>query len=71
MKYKIDWKNHLIELFVVFVGIKLAFMTEGWRENYKNLRLEKKYLESFRADLEADVNTLDSLIQFYENLSES
>ena len=30
---KINWKNQAVELFVVFIGISLAFALNNWRED--------------------------------------
>jgi hypothetical protein len=66
-KTKIEWKNHFVELVVVFVGITLAFILNNWRESYKDKNLEKKYLASFYSDISTDINSLDSLISSKEN----
>ena len=59
---KIDWTNYLIELVVVFVGITAAFMLNNWREDYKERRLEGKYLTSFYRDVAADSENLQDII---------
>ncbi len=59
---KIGWTYYLIELLVVFIGITAGFLLNNWREDNAELKLEKKYLESFYADVEADAVVLDSLI---------
>ena len=61
-KTKIKWKYYLIELMVVFIGVTAGFLLNNWREDNAELKLEKKYLESFYADVEADAVKLDSLI---------
>ena len=65
-RQKINWLNHFIELVVVVIGITLAFMLNNWREGYVNHRMEKKYLNSFRDDLNFDRVQLDSLILYNE-----
>jgi len=69
-KNKIDWKNHLIELIVVFIGITLAFMLNNWRENSKNKQLEDQYLDSFYEEIVSANTKLDTIInQNKEKLS--
>lgn len=59
---KINWTYYIIELAVVFIGVTAGFLLNNWREDNAELKLEKKYLESFYADVEADALDLDSLI---------
>ena len=66
MKY-INWKNHLIELVVVFIGITAAFTLNNWQENRKTAQLQNKYIESLFQDLENDCSELSNLIHFYDN----
>jgi len=57
-----QWAYYLLELIVVFIGVTAGFLLNNWREDNAELRLEKKYLESFYTDVEADAFDLDSLI---------
>jgi hypothetical protein len=66
MNNKIDWRNHIIELIVVFIGITLAFMLNNWRENNTNQVLAEKYMTSFRDDIAYDQTHLDSIISSNE-----
>jgi hypothetical protein len=59
---KIDWKNHLIELIVVFIGITLAFMLNNWREHTKDKKLESQYLSSFYEEIVFANGKLDTII---------
>jgi hypothetical protein len=67
MRNKIDWRNHFVELIVVFIGITLAFMLNNWRENNNNQEMAEKYLNSFRNDIAYDHTQLDSIINSNEN----
>ena len=60
---KFDWKNHIIELLVVFIGITLAFMLNNWRENEKNNQIENQYLESFHEEIIYSSTKLDTIIK--------
>lgn len=56
------WTYYFLELMVLFMGVTAGFLLNNWREDNAELKLEKKYLESFYADVEADAMDLDSLI---------
>jgi hypothetical protein len=59
---KIKWTYYFIELLVVFIGVTAGFLLNNWREETSELKLEKKYLESFYNDALTDAEDLDSLI---------
>ena len=59
---KINFKNHFIELFVVIIGITIAFTLEGWSNRKKDKELERNYLNSIRADLLRDKEDLKTAI---------
>lgn len=67
MKNKIDWRNHFIELMVVFIGITSAFTLNNWQENRKSASLEQKYISSFIEDIESDIGELERLIVAYDS----
>ena len=67
MKTKINWKNHLIELVVVVIGITIAFMLENWRQESAVREMEEKYIQSFKDDLQHDATTLDSIATAVQN----
>ncbi len=58
----INWKDHLVNLVVVILGISIAFYLEGWREDRQNLKLEIKYLNDLSVDLAYDEAMLDTLL---------
>jgi hypothetical protein len=60
---KVNWREHFVELLVVFIGITAAFMLNSWRENSKVKALEEKYLRSFESDIIADARALESTIR--------
>lgn len=74
-KTKIQWKTHFIELFVVIIGISIAFALEGWSENRKNEELEINYLQSLKTDLLKDKTdmkiVLDSSDVLLRNMRET
>ncbi|MTI21547.1 hypothetical protein E1176_11000 [Fulvivirga sp. RKSG066] len=54
----INWKDHLVNLFVVIIGITVAFALNRFAENSKEQALEKEYLKSFLDDLNKDIEQL-------------
>jgi len=62
MNNKISWRNYLIEIVVVFIGITAAFLLNTWREGIKDSELEETYLAGITRDLENDSELLDSLL---------
>ncbi len=67
MKNRIDWRNHFIELVVVFIGITSAFTLNNWQENRKSARLEQKYISSVTVDIESDIEQFKNLIAYYDS----
>ncbi len=59
----IFWKNHFVELVVVFIGISTAFMLNNWREDEKDRDREQLYINSFYAEISSDGNRLDTIIE--------
>lgn len=64
---KINWKDHLVNLFVVIVGITIAFWLNSWGEDRKAQKIEKQYLNGVIKDLEDDMQDLDFMLQYGES----
>ncbi len=71
MKNKIDWRNHFIELMVVFIGITSAFTLNSWQETRKNAGLEQTYISSLAKDIKSDIAQLEWLIVYYDSTLKS
>ena len=67
----INWKDHLVNLIVVILGITIAFYLEGYGESKTESKLEEKYISNLRKDLENDLELLDTLIVVNENILRS
>ena len=61
-KNQIDWRNHLVGLIVVILGISIAFMLENWKQSRSDRALEITYLKNFSDNLMQDALELDSII---------
>lgn len=61
---KSSFKEYLIELLIVIIGITVAFSLNNLAEARKESNLERKYLEDIRSDLERDSLNLTSAIKF-------
>ena len=48
---KINWLDHLVNLFVVIAGISVAFYMNGWRADKEKILVESEYFRSFILDL--------------------
>lgn len=59
---KINWLDHLVNLFVVIAGISVAFYMNGWRADKEKILVENEYFRSFILDLNQDIDDLDSLL---------
>jgi hypothetical protein len=64
---KMNWYDHLANLFVVILGISIAFYLEGYRTDQSVKKQEIKYVESMILDLEYDSMALDSLIAYADH----
>ena len=68
---KINWKDHLVNLIVVILGISIAFALENYAEKRQRRSTEKMYMTSLLKDLETDQLLFDTLIAINENILES
>ena len=50
----IDWKYKLGEIFIVIIGITIAFSMNKCADNAKNDTQKNQYLTSLKNDVEAD-----------------
>ena len=64
---KINWKDHLVNLIVVILGITIAFWLNNWAESSKAKKQERVYLESLLKDIKDDIYE----IEYIKNYSES
>lgn len=62
----INWKDHLINLIVVIFGISIAFQLNNWKADQQADDLEKKFCASFISDLEADITSLEAIVDTSE-----
>ncbi len=59
-KAKINWWAIGLELLVVFLGVTAGFMLQNYQENRSERDLESKYLDGFKTDLRANIESLNS-----------
>ncbi|MFY0687184.1 MAG: hypothetical protein JXQ90_08470 [Cyclobacteriaceae bacterium] len=65
------WPEYLLEIFVLIVGIYGAFALESWNEERKDLKLEQKYLQSLKIELNRDLKRLNELKKVRQTSNES
>jgi len=61
-----SFKNYVIELLIVIIGITVAFSLNNMAEARKEKSLEQKYLADILADLKRDSSNLSYAIRFNE-----
>lgn len=54
MKKKLSLKMVVLEIFIVIVGISIAFWLNNWGEERKERTLETEFLKTLRSDLASD-----------------
>jgi hypothetical protein len=64
--HKKQWKEYLLEGFMIFIAVTMGFFAEQVREHMIEKNREKAYMESMIHDLEKDREQLDRLIKTYE-----
>ncbi|MEO1254368.1 MAG: DUF6090 family protein [Bacteroidota bacterium] len=67
----INWLDHMANLFVVILGISIAFYLEGYKEETKNNKQERNYLESLIDDLNTDIQSIDTLLVVNKRIMKS
>lgn len=64
----INWKNHLVELVVVIIGISIAFSLNNWAQANKSRQEEQDYITSIIIDLDDDIQQMQDIIDSSEIL---
>lgn len=59
---RLDWRHHLVELAVVFVGVTAAFLLNAWREERIERRAEQRYLHGLFQDVTLDAHNLAEVV---------
>ncbi|MDH5598135.1 MAG: DUF6090 family protein [Cyclobacteriaceae bacterium] len=59
----IKWGDHLVNLFVVILGITIAFGLNNWKESRDQKKLEISYLKNINNELKEDLSSMKSNIQ--------
>lgn len=57
-----DWFAVGIEVFVVMIGLMLAFQLDRWRESIAERRQEQTYVDRLIADIETDIPAIEYAI---------
>lgn len=55
---KINWRYTIGEIFIVIIGITIAFALNNWAETNQQQKAEKLYLQSLAKDLGNDIDSL-------------
>ena len=62
----IDWRELLLQLIVVFVGLLAALWVDDWKDERQARQTETLYLRRLAVDLHEHAASLDSLLRFLE-----
>ena len=60
-----DWRTVIVEILIVVVGIFLGLQVDDWNELRKERHRETRYLERLYEDLENDIQTIGSSLDWY------
>lgn len=63
---KSKWYRYVIEIFVVMVGILIAFNLEQWRDSRRSKKKEIEILKEFKRGLSADLEDMRDNIRSHE-----
>lgn len=53
-----DWYRYVLDIFVVFFGIMIAFNLNSWSESKKNVKVEQQYYKDLLQELETDLGQI-------------
>ncbi len=56
------WREYVIEILVIIVGITLSFALNAWKEQQSKKELEQIYLKSLQRDISSDIEALNQVI---------
>lgn len=54
------WTHYVWEFFMLFLAVTLGFLVENMREHRIELRREKKFMQSFKTELSADLARIEA-----------
>jgi hypothetical protein len=61
MTHKKNWKEYLLEFFMLFLAVYLGFVAENIREHLVEKNREREFIQSMVADVKSDIKQLDSV----------
>ncbi len=59
----IPWSQLTLELIVVFLGVTAGFLLNNWREEKQERSLERKYLNRYLEDINANIKELENAVR--------
>lgn len=67
LNLKIDWTSKIIDLFIVIIGITIAFRLNSWNEVRKTNLEVKSYIKSFYDENQANRELMVSSLEFLKS----
>lgn len=68
LNFKIDWKSKVVDLFIVIIGITIAFKLNNWNESIKTDIKVKQYIESFYDENRRNHENLTSALKYSKSV---
>lgn len=68
-KEAIQWRNQIVNLFSVFIGVYIAFALNKYQANNDQAKLQKQYLTSLKNDLVKDLDLIKTDIKQLDTLN--
>ena len=59
-----NWKSYFIELFIVIIGVSIAFWLSQIAEENREDLVRRNYMKDIQSDLKDDIKSLDWAIEF-------
>jgi hypothetical protein len=58
-----NWKEYLLEFFMLFLAVSLGFLADNYRENISDRSKEKEYIRSMIEDVEEDRRNIETVLK--------
>ena len=63
-----NFKKVFYELFILTLGILIALLINGWKEDYNNAKYLKKTFVSINEEIKENIREIELIIPFQDSL---
>lgn len=67
-KIRIDWTSKFVDLFIVIIGITIAFKLNNWNESIKTRNEENQYVQSFQVENSDNLENLVLALEYSKSI---